>query len=191
MDVEDWLLHVGLYLRVGNCAGGTAVDAAATYLAGGARRFWNQARPAGRDPTWDEFASALKERYVSSDRKQRARLELRSLRQTGRLDTYVNKFDECLSLLDVSMDDRLHLFFEGLSAELKPMLMSDPTTGKFWVSYAQLRAAALSANALLRSPRVPPPDGGVPHVPHGKRERSRADTTRPGAPKFAKTEHQV
>jgi hypothetical protein len=74
MPVEDWLSRMQSFLQLGNCAENALVGAAATYLLGSAARFWWRERARlGREPTWDDFAAAMKRRYTFPGRTRRVR----------------------------------------------------------------------------------------------------------------------
>ena len=77
-------------MRVGRV---DAVLAAATFLEDQAFGWWRARYERNdRDPSWDAFSAAIRDRFQLMDDGKKARLQVKELRQTGGIRAYTQEF---------------------------------------------------------------------------------------------------
>lgn len=116
--VDRWLSEMERYLQVTDAEEAKWVSIAATYLDKSAAK-WYDARATqeelGNDPTWEKFRSAVITRFRPQLASRTARMRLRSLRQTGSVAEYSEKFQSYLQMIDdMSTADQVHMYMCGL-----------------------------------------------------------------------------
>ncbi|KAK9704701.1 hypothetical protein RND81_07G005700 [Saponaria officinalis] len=104
---------------------------------------------------WDDFKKALKDQFYPMNTGFTARRKLKSLKHTTSIREYVKAFSACmLEIKDMSEDDRMFQFVEGLKDWAQVEIMRD--------RHATVSAAMAAAERLVdyRDERDGPKDSG-------------------------------
>ena len=122
-SLSDWLFRMKMYLATSGYDLDTAdaVLAAATFLEDQAFGWWRARYERNdRDPSWDAFSAAIRDRFQLMDDGKKARLQLKELRQTGGIRAYTQEFQRLtLSMPETSQMDLVVDFVYGLKRELR------------------------------------------------------------------------
>ncbi|CAF1505899.1 unnamed protein product, partial [Didymodactylos carnosus] len=125
-NVNTWLFQVEEIFKVKNVQGEQQLHYVSTLLREAALQWWHNERKQindNRGPpirTFDEFKIRIKSNFQAPHHQQMLRRQLRSLRQTRNVQTYVYDFRNILGQID-SMDemDKVMYFQEGLRGRAK------------------------------------------------------------------------
>lgn len=90
-------------------------------------RSYMKARNSTLDPTWTEYVLALNERF--GDVFEDSMKAIKNLHQTGKVKDYQAKFDRLLTGVNLSIENVISYFLDGLKPELnKAVRMQSPRT---------------------------------------------------------------
>ncbi|RVW97594.1 Transposon Ty3-G Gag-Pol polyprotein [Vitis vinifera] len=146
--LDGWLLRVEYFFEVDRTPPEARVRLAALHLEGKAIQ-WHQGyiKTRGNEAylDWSEYVIALNARFgqhVFDD----PIANLRNLRQTGSLQSYMDEFDELYPRADIKESHALSFFLSGLIDELQmPVRMFKPQTLADAYSLARLQEIAVAA----------------------------------------------
>ncbi|KAL6345053.1 hypothetical protein AAG906_007784 [Vitis piasezkii] len=146
--LDGWLLRVEYFFEVDRTPPEARVRLAALHLEGKAIQ-WHQGyiKTRGNEAylDWSEYVIALNARFgqhVFDD----PIADLRNLRQTGSLQSYMDEFDELYPRADIKESHALSFFLSGLIDELQmPVRMFKPQTLADAYSLARLQEIAVAA----------------------------------------------
>ncbi|RVX10301.1 Retrovirus-related Pol polyprotein from transposon 17.6 [Vitis vinifera] len=146
--LDGWLLRVEYFFEVDRTPPEARVRLAALHLEGKAIQ-WHQGyiKCRGNEAylDWSEYVIALNARFgqhVFDD----PIADLRNLRQTGSLQSYMDEFDELYPRADIKESHALSFFLSGLIDELQmPVRMFKPQTLADAYSLARLQEIAVAA----------------------------------------------
>ena len=159
-EVEIVLEHYGLDLE-----GDESVDAAATYLTGDARRWWNLEKRKDVYPTtWDAFSEAIKAKYLPPNALENLQDRLHKMQQKGTVSQYVSEFRRTLSLLgDYDENNAFLLFKNGL----KPLIRMQVNIANCRDLDAAEQVAIHTESAMQKEEVRPTPSTPRPPKPFG------------------------
>ncbi|WKA01485.1 hypothetical protein VitviT2T_019765 [Vitis vinifera] len=146
--LDGWLLRVEYFFEVDRTPPEARVRLAALHLEGKAIQ-WHQGyiKTRGNEAylDWSEYVIALNARFgqhVFDD----PIADLRNLRQTGSLQSYMDEFDELYPIADIKESHAFSFFLSGLIDELQmPVRMFKPQTLADAYSLARLQEIAVAA----------------------------------------------
>ena len=165
--IVDWLAEVEIVLEHYGLDFGDeeSVDAAATYLTGDARRWWNLERRKPYHPaTWDTFSDALKAKYLPPNALENLQDRLNKIQQKGTVSQYTSEFRRTLSLLgDYDENNAFLLFKNGL----KPLIRMQVNIANCRDLDAAEQVAIHTESAMQREETRPAPTTPRPPKPFG------------------------
>ncbi|KAK8938871.1 hypothetical protein KSP39_PZI011490 [Platanthera zijinensis] len=146
--VTDWIYRCEQFFEIDGTPEEQRVKIAAAHVEGKAL-FWHQAymkaRITRQGPYWEEYAQAITERFGSLLMDDPMR-ELKNLRQTGGVQSYVDSFDVIYHRVSITEEYALSLFLAGLKPEIEfAVRMFQPKTLREVCSLARLQEHQLTA----------------------------------------------
>lgn len=134
-EVAVWLNEMERYFSLSGVGTMSYAQLAAAYLEHKAG-LWFQSwctsigDPSGASITWNQFCDAIKKQYRPVNANQQARLELRSLKQKGKVSTYDSLFDSLMLRIDnMGEPDKIENYIFGLKPRVRyEVSRQNPTT---------------------------------------------------------------
>ena len=130
-DVDDWLYKVKINLDIAAIPAHLYCDFITNYCVGKAGVFLRRLREHYSSQfqklTWSELHAAFIKRYRPIDHTRRIRNQLMQMRQGNDFHAYVDQFQQLLNQLEpdeLSEQEKLHYFTEGLHSETKFQIIS-------------------------------------------------------------------
>jgi len=118
---EDWIFQIDTFQKFNNIDDTKMLGLVTPLLQGNALQLLKKEMKKGTN--WKEFRLVLESIYKSTLKERKIRKELRELKQTGKFETFLQKFQELSNQINIPEEEQLSLFIEALKPKTKCQLL--------------------------------------------------------------------